>query len=241
MLTSCGSSRRVNYLQDLENDSQIELEHKFQAVIQPHDELFIQITSPDEELSKPFLAAQQGANSGSYMGYLVDANGNIQIPVIGNFHAAGLTRLELQDSLTERLKRELLISEPFVTARFLNFKIFVVGATTGRVITITNERCTFLEALAMCGDLTDYVDRSRIAVVREINGKMVTRYLDPRTSAVINDPFFMLHQNDIIVLQNRKIKNAKNEIDFWLSWLSVIGSVASVATSLLIYNSLYKK
>ena len=35
--------------------------------------------------------------------YLVDVNGNIQFPIIGEIHVAGLTRLDLQDTIKNRL------------------------------------------------------------------------------------------------------------------------------------------
>ena len=239
LLSSCITSRKIDYLQDLQHESQIELEHKFQAVIQPNDELHIQIGSSDLEMTKPFTDLQYTPN-GQVWGYLVDVNGNINIPVLGQIHVAGLTRLQLQDTLNAILMREKVIFDPYVTVRFLNFKVFIVGANTGRVINITNERCTLFEALATSGDLTDFTDRSRIAVIREIDGKLVTRYLDPRSSEILKDPFFMLQQNDLIVLHNMRVKNIREETSYWMSWVSAVFSFASLFTSLLLYNTLKK-
>ena len=117
--------------------------------------------------------------------------------------------------------------------RFQNFKIFFLGSNGGKAITVTNERCTFLEALALSGDLNVYTNRSKIAVMREIDGKMVTRYLDPRSSAVFQDPFFMLQQNDFIITQDREYKNALDSSERIRTALSFITSLASFASLVL--------
>ena len=45
VMTSCITPRRVNYLQDMTQGSQIELENRFEAKIAPYDELSITVIS----------------------------------------------------------------------------------------------------------------------------------------------------------------------------------------------------
>ena len=238
--TSCVTSRRVNYLQDMTQGSQIELENRFEAVIAPYDQLEISISSPDKaELAAPFnswnnVQGQQAAGSS----YLVDVNGDIEMPTLGRVHVAGLTRLRLQDTLTDILRTEGYISNPFVNVHFANFKIFYLGNGTGKVITIPNERCTFLEALAMLGGLDPYIRRDRIAVMREIDGRMVMRYLDPRSSDVFSDPFFMLQQNDFIITESMNGGVLRTEFTYWVGLASTFLSVTSLLTTILLYRSL---
>ena len=121
------------------------------------------------------------------------------------------------------------MNNPMVDVRFSNFRVFVLGtADGGKVLTINNERCTFLEALAMAGGLNKYTKRDRIAVIREIDGQMVTHYLDPRSSAVFNDPFFLLQQNDVIVTQSfRRVYTQ----EAWNTTISIVGTVSSLITT----------
>lgn len=240
-LAGCVSSRKVNYLQDMKQDSQIELEHRFEAVIRPYDEITVQITSSDAELTRPFQW-NLGTNASNISApeYLVDVDGNIDLPVLGKLHVDGMTRLQLQDTLTAMLKQSNIISDPFVMVRFKSFKIFFLGATGGKAVTIPNERCTFLEALALAGDINVYTDRSKIAVMREVDGKITTRYLDPRSSTVFNDPYFMLRQNDFIITESRTLKTKRDEVTYWMGWLSSIVSIASLATTILVYTTLKK-
>lgn len=241
---SCVTSHKISYLQDMKHESQIELENKFEAVISPYDELEVIISCFDSDLAKPFniYSAAQGAirNNNQDLGYLVDQNGNIQLPVLGEIHVSGLTRLQLQEKVQKLLIDGGYISDPYVMVRFKNFKIFFLGADGGKAISITNERCTFLEALALGGDLSLYTKRNKIAVMRQIDGVMVTRFLDPRSSDVFNDPFFMMQQNDFIITKANGHKNFLDSFSQWSPFFTILSTVSSIASIYLMaqmYNA----
>lgn len=237
LMASCVTPRRVNYLQDMTHGSQIELEDRFEARITPYDDLSIVVSSsqPNQELVAPFNVVRD-----TKKGYLVDADGNIDFPVLGKMHVAGLTRLQLQDTITEMLLTGGYLEDPFVVVRFNSFKIFFIGNGTGKVIDIPNERCTFLEALAISGGLDNFTRRDRIAVMREVNGKMEMRYLDPRSSDVFNDPFFMLHQNDFIITDGMSTGTVRQEFTYWMGLATTFISIASLVTSIALYRSMSK-
>ena len=65
--------------------------------------------------------------------------------------------------------------------------------------------------------------------MREVDGKMVSRYLDPRSSKVFKDPFFMLQQNDFIITQNTGYRNFQESF----SQLSPIFSTITTITGLV--------
>ena len=239
--TSCVTNRKIAYLQDMTHGTQIQLEDRFEAVIAPYDELDIVVSSFDAELARPFnLGAISRETSvsggGSNLAYLVDQYGNIEMPVLGTIHAAGLTRLKLQEKIRDLLISGGYISDPYVMARFRNYKIFFIGSNGGKAITIPNERCTFLEALALSGDINVFTDRDKITVMREIDGKMVTRYLDPRSSKVFKDPFFMMQQNDFIITRNTQYRNFMESYGL----LSPIISIFSLGTGLVSLYMTYR-
>ena len=118
-----------------------------------------------------------------------------------------------------------------VLVRFRSFKIFFLGANGGKSINISNERCTFLEALAMSGDMSVYTDRDKIMVVREVDGKMVSRYLDPRSSKVYDDPFFMMQQNDFIITRNTGYRTFQQSYTQFGTVMSAISSLASLTAT----------
>ena len=231
LLSSCVTSRRVDYLQDMTHGSQIEIENRFEATISPYDELTIVVTTSNAtelDLAAPF-------SLGSEEGFLVDVDGDIDMPTLGKLHVAGLTRLRLQDTLTYLLQQGGYLKDPFVNVRFKSFKIFFLGGGKGQVLNIPNERCTFLEALAMLGaDFDVYISRDHIGVMREVNGHMVMRYLDPRSSDVFNDPFFMLQQNDFIVVDAYNNGIVRTEATYWLGLAATFFSMSSLILSLVI-------
>lgn len=244
LAVSCVTTRKVAYLQDMQHETQISLEDKFEAVISPYDELDILVSSFDKELAMPFnigvvtQAANGGSNANGGLAYLVDQDGNIQFPVLGTIHVEGLTRLKLQEKVREMLVSGGYISDPFVMVRFRNFKIFFLGSNGGKAITVPNERCTFLEALALSGDMNVHTDRSKVAVLREVDGKMVMRYLDPRSSRVFSDPFYMLQQNDFIITRDSSYGNFMQSFTQWTPFFTIFSTITSVVSLYISFRML---
>ena len=230
--SSCVTPKKVRYLQDMPREG-MPLNDELEATVAPYDELRIHVysnTGKDDELIKPFnvYGANIGANNYYGGGFLVDINGNIQYPVLGELHVAGLTRLQLQDTIAAHIEKNGYIKNPLVVAQIMNFKVFFLSSSGGKVLNITNERCTFLQALAMAGGLNQYTKRDKIAVMREVDGKIITHFLDPRSTDVFYDEFFLLQQNDVIVTQSFRRAYAQ---DAFGTGLNIVGTIASVLSS----------
>lgn len=234
-VSSCVTPKEVNYLQNLRADKTIPLNGKFEAVVSPYDELRISVIGfgVEKEMAEPFNPFGTVQNTGQLAsnGYLVDVNGNIQFPIIGSLHVQGMTRLQLQDTIKTLLIEGGHMNEPMVDVRFANFKVFVLGtADGGKVLNISNERCTFLEALAMAGGLDKFTKRDRIAVMRVVDGELETHFLDPRSTEVFNDPFFLLQQNDVIVTESFRRVYTQEGMNTVLLVVSSIASLLTTAT-----------
>ena len=232
LATSCVTSKEVSYLQDLKHNQTIPLSENFEAIISTNDQLRISVigVGDEKELAEPFnpFGGVQGMEGNQSIGYLVDVNGDIQFPTLGTIHVKGMTRIQLQDTIKNKLIEGRYMNNPLVDVRFLNFRVFVLGtADGGKVLNINNERCTFLEALAMAGGLNQFTKRDKIAVMREEDGKIVTRFLDPRSTDVIYDPFFMLQQNDIIITESFRRLYAQNVLSTSLNILTTVTSLVS--------------
>jgi polysaccharide export outer membrane protein len=238
--SSCVTPKSIRYLQDMPKEG-MPINESLEATVAPFDDLRIYVLSSsagrEDELLKPFNAIQGlggAAGVNRMSGYLVDAKGNIQFPVLGTLHVEGLTRLQLQDTIESQLIRNGQLKDPLVIVRFLNFKVFFLTSSGGKVLNVSDERCTFLEALAMAGGLDWYTRRDRIGVMREVNGKRVIHYLDPRSTDIFNDEFFVLQQNDIIFTEERPYKffnaNMNTVLGFISSMTGLVTSVVSVVT-----------
>lgn len=173
------------------------------------------------------------------LGYLVDTNGEIDFPILGKMHVAGLTRLQLTELIKQRLTEEDLIKDPVVTVQFLNYKVSVMGEVNRPgSFNISGDRITLLEALSMAGDLTIYGRRDRVAVIRENDGQRTILYHDLRSSDVFNSPCYYLQQNDIVYVEPNNSKAGQSEINqnksvgVWLSAGSILVSIVSLIVTL---------
>lgn len=234
MASSCVTSKEVSYMQNLKHNQTVPLNGNFQAVISPYDQLRITVigVGDEKELAEPFnpFGSGQNINNPNALGYLVDVNGDIQFPTLGKLHVRGLTRIELQELIRTKLVEGNFMNNPMVDVRFMNFRVFVLGtADGGKVLNINNERCTFLEALAMAGGLNQYTKRDKIAVMREEDGIMVTHFLDPRSTDVFYDEFFLLQQNDVIITQSFRRAYAQEGFNRTVAVISSVASVLSAA------------
>jgi len=238
--TACTSIKKIIYLQDVVPLKQQEIEQKYEVIIHGDDLLAIMVNSRDPELALPFnmpmVSYQLGSNAGGQqrvLGYLVDTNGNIDFPILGEIHVEGLTRMQLTELIKNKLIEGDLIKDPIVTVQFLNFKISVMGEV-GRPgsFTISGDRITLLEALSMAGDLTIYGRRDRVGVIRENNGKRTILFHDLRSADIFNSPCYYLQQNDIVYVEPNKAKsgqssiNQNNSIGVWVSVISLLTTIA---------------
>ena len=242
LLTACTSSKKILYLQDVQPLKQQDIENQYEVKIHNDDLLAIMVNSKNPELALPFnmpLISYQVGYQNTYtqriLGYLVDSDGNIDFPILGKIHAAGMTRKELTTYLKQRLIDEDYIKDPVVTVQFLNFKISVMGEVNrpGR-FDISSDRITLLEALSKAGDLTIYGRRDRVAVIREVDGVRTILYHDLRSSDIFQSPCYYLQQNDIVYVEPNKAKtgqsriNQNNSVSVWTSVISVLTSIVTL-------------
>lgn len=213
-LASCVSSKKVIYFNNLNDTTTAGLRNArtdFEAPIQKNDVLSIAIGGSNIE-DLPVLNSANGIVPGlasgttsKSLGYLVEADGKIQLPFLGKVQAAGLTRMQLEDTLTSMLKD--YTKNPVVVVKFLNYGYSVLGEVghPGR-FDMDNERTTILEAIGMAGDLTSLGKRENILVIREVNGQREFGRLNLLSKDIFKSPYFYLKTNDVVYVEPVKSK-----------------------------------
>ena len=248
LLTSCTSYQKIPYLQDFETvNATEEVTAMYDAHIRPKDLLTITVNTTDPDAAAPFnLTVQSAANSNltqwvtqqaALQQYLVDNQGNIDFPVLGELHLGGLSMNEAESMIREKLQ-PFLKETPIVTVRMVNYKISVLGevAKPGTFI-INNEKVNVLEALAMAGDMTIWGLRDNVKLVREEeDGKRNIVVLDLNRADIVKSPYYHLQQNDILYVSPNKTK-AKNSdtgqsTSLWVSATSILVSIASLLVTI---------
>ena len=251
MCASCGSTKEVPTLAYFQNlkDSVGKLPDNvshYKIKIQPDDELIITITSTLPEatamynlpLGNPSLKGNINATqSPRIQTHIVDRNGMIQLPVLGEIQAAGLSTKELEAVIKNRVSEH--VKDPFVRVEMINFTVNVMGEVRApQRMVVGKERFSVLDALAAAGDLTEYGKRDNVLVIRTENGKSTYHRLNLTDGSIYASPYFYLQQNDVVYVEPNDIKidNSKyNQFSaFKLSQLSTIVSLASVIASLVI-------
>lgn len=241
LLSSCTSTKKLIYLQGADsysNDPQTIVQN-YELKIQPDDQLYIIVSSEDQELLEPFGnnkllgSVNQSSNVAEASGFRVGKNGKVQIPLLGEMQASGLTRHQFADKVKDELIRGQFIKRPTVTVQIKGFKISVMGEVKDPgVKEISGERITLLEALSLAGDLTPAAKRENIMILRETGNERVISTVDlTSASDVLNSPYYYLQQNDVIYVEPNgsiKVKGSPS-----LSYIGVGGSIISVVASLV--------
>jgi polysaccharide biosynthesis/export protein len=102
---------------------------------------------------------------------VVRADGRISVPLIREVEAAGLTIMELQKVLEERLGKYIVDPTITVVARQINSKkVYIVGAVKKEGPIALVRPLTVLQALNEAGGLTDYAKKKKIYVLRILTG-----------------------------------------------------------------------
>ena len=251
LLAGCQSYKKVHYFQNVEVVNEVEQQEKlYDAKIMPKDLLTIVVSCTNPELAIPFnltVASNAGiaVSTSSYVTtqpvlqpYLVDNEGNINFPVLGELKLGGLTKREAEQLIIDKLK-PYMKETPIVTVRMVNYKISVIGEVTRPgTFTISNEKVNLLEALAMAGDMTVYGLRDNVKLIREdANGKQQIVTLDLNKAETILSPYYWLQQNDIVYVTPNKAKarnsDVGNSTSLWFSATSILVSIVSLLVNIL--------
>jgi len=208
IVSSCVSSKKIVYFQDKLPENSIENISKYEIKIQPGDLLFINVSAIDTKATLPFNLYESGmVTSGNPkpLLYLVDVDGEINFPVLGNLKISGLTIKQMSTMLTKKLTN--YIKNPIVNIRLKNFKVTILGEVKKPgTYTIANERISILEAIGLAGDLNIQAKRSKVTLVREQGGKRTQTTYDLTSKELFNSPYFYLAQNDVVYVAPNKAK-----------------------------------
>ena len=247
-VSSCSSYKTsLPYFEDIKDSISGEFtQGDYGIKIIPDDELLITVTSMIPEASAMYNlplgnpAIREGivkATQPQQQTYVVNANGDIQFPVLGKLHVAGKSTQELTKELTDRISKD--VENPVVRVQLVNFRINVLGEVKNPgAISVGRERYSILDALADAGDMTEYGERGNVLLIREVDGKRIFQRMNLNNSEVLSSPFFYLQQNDVVYVEPNEIRreNAKynQNNSYKISVVSTIVSACSVIASLVI-------
>lgn len=265
MCSSCVTSKKVNLLQQPGKNHIPEYADTLDFAdyqLRIGDRLFIRVYSVDEGVTKLFNASGATGgygDNGSYIRnntsygtnqngtydlytYLVQEDGCIDFPLIGRLYVREMTtrdvKLALEKELSTYIKSygdySMVSCEVNVVQR--TYSVISQGGTGN--YSIRREKMTIYEALAQAGDVGDWSDRSKVQIIREIEGKTKVISFDLRSKDIINSEYYYIQPNDVIYVQHLKgkafgVNNAATTVAIVASTLGFGGFLYGLITRII--------
>lgn len=247
LTSSCSTPKDITYLQGMNNDQTQAVTPERRLTVEPDDRISIIVNAKDPKLAEVFnLAIYQGrigqnGNTSYQTGdYTISPDGNINFPVIGKIHVAGLTRHEVEQLIEKELTDRSLLKDPVVTVSFMNAKVAVLGdVSRPGEYDIDRDNMTIFQAISKAGDLNITGVRTNVLLVREENGQNIAYRVDlTKTEQLMQSPAYYVQQNDVIYIEPNSTKKREatttgNTIFTPTFWISV-ASLLTTITALLI-------
>lgn len=248
-LGSCGSSKQFAYFQNADSLSYAASKGLFDAKIMPKDLLTITVSTTDPKAATPFnLSVTNTLNATGYLStgagslqtYLVDNDGFINFPVVGQLKVGGMTKRQCENYIRDKILPYMSKTEnPIVTVKMASFKVTVAGEVKAPgVFNVDQEKISVIEALARAGDLTIYGKRGNVLLIREdATGEKSVHRLNLNDANLINSPYYYLQQNDYLYVEPNSVQAKNSAIGssttIWISVVSILTSVASLVVNVL--------
>ena len=239
LLTSCVTQRKIEYLRDKNNSTKSFNEAEFSDYrLKPNDELYIQISSLDEGAANIFSnagsptsvsSASMTPYGASLISYSIDKDGFMLLPVIGNILVKDKTLSQVSVILRDSLSH--VLNKPIVSIKLVNRYVSVLGEVKNPGhFSYSQDKLTIYDALGLAGDITDYGNRDKVILIRNINGENIRVNVDITKSDVLSSDYYNLRPNDIVY-----VKPLRNK--FWgMRQFPFEILFSTLTTGLLIYN-----
>lgn len=253
LLPSCTSYKNISYFKNVAATPEmyrvgenVPLTTYASLKIQPDDILKITITTLDPDFngvsnininntvaSLPASMSGVSVSGDKYIdGFLVNKEGEIDIPVLGTINVNGLTLEEAKTKISQ--KASDFYVRPNVNVRLANFRVTVIGevARPGTYI-VNEEQVSILDALGLSGDLTIYGKRDNVMLIRQDGGtqKKIVR-MNLNDAAMMSSPYFYLRQGDVIYVEPGKGKAAATDLAATKTY-AIAGSALAVLITLI--------
>ncbi|MBQ8760369.1 MAG: polysaccharide export protein [Bacteroidales bacterium] len=224
VFTSCVPQKRILYLQNEQmlTDSafmsiEYENERTFNYKVQPGDNLYIRIASLDEKFAAYFNFMNQGGymntstqyssgNASIYLnGYTVGADGNIDLPFVGDVLVKDLTIDEIQSRIQVIMNEYLKETVVYVKLGVFNLTILGEVLRPGQY-QIYQSDINIFQAIALAGNATDFANKANIKIIHQTpKGSQIAR-VNLNDADILSSPEYYLKPNDIIYVEPLKTK-----------------------------------
>lgn len=200
------------------------------------DQVFDYRILPQDRLKVLLYKNPEQATEGTYNelgqkmnneGILVDAQGNITLPLVNKVKVAGLTQTEAAERIMEQYKTYL--KNPSAYVEVANKRVYVLGEVKKPgAVNVDKEKMTLLEAIAFAEDMTDSAMRSNVIIIsHNAKNQMTMRQVDLTDFDTLRMANLMIKPNDIVYVQPNNWKQFKVVAADTTSIFETISRIAS--------------
>ena len=178
---------------------------------------------------KPIRIGVEGSGAGTAsLSYKVQSNGNVKIPILGEFKISGISLKEAELLIEKRLAQ--YYKDPFVILEILNKRVYLfTSGSNAQVVNLPNDNTTLFEVLAQAGGITGVGNAKRIKIIRGDLRNPVVYLIDLSKVESLPSSDLIMQANDIIYI-DPVINFATNITGDIASILSLVSSI------LLVFN-----
>ena len=206
MLFSCVSNRKITYVQNdkdmivQQRENMYFIEETLDNTIRQGDEVYIQVTSADENQTNFNQTRREMVRDPSVISYTVDPEGYIKLPYVNKVKLIGMTLTEASDYIEEELSQYLLYPSVFI--RFVNNKVTILGEVNRPGVYVFNYKSiNILQAIGYANDITIFGNRKKVMIIRE-EGEYRSKYeIDLTSNELLSSRFYNVKSNDIIYVE----------------------------------------
>jgi len=163
--------------------------------------------------------------------YIVRHDGNVELPMLGLVHVAGLSTIEVQEKLSELYSVSYI--DPFVQVEVTNRRVIVFPGSGGaaKVIYITNDNTTLMEAIALAGGITERGRAKVVKVMRQTDEGRKVYQIDLSTLAGLKYADMIVQSNDYVYIEPTKQLSRE--------FLKEVTPIVSLITSAILVFSVF--
>ena len=238
-VSACVAPSQITYIKDMQYGQEYPAKPAPELHVQKQDRLNIRVYSSDPALATPFnvgALTQDGVGGTREASYIVDADGNIDFPVLGTIPVEGMTLKEVQMNITNRIINSGYIREPVVGVDLQNFTVTLVKYGTTNRVNIADRSVNLLQVVAPT--ISEKI--KEVEVIRTENGVRKAYHVNFQTIEMFDSPVFYLQQNDIIYVKPARWSTSPTGQALRTS-VNMILSFVNMASSILIWLNLTNK
>jgi len=163
----------------------------------------------------------------------VEFDGTVKIPIIGRIYLKDLSMREAELLMEEKYK--LIFIDPFVVIKITNKRVVLFPGEGGsaRVINLTNQNTSLLEALAMSGGISGNGKAHKVKLIRGDLKNPKVYLIDLSTIDGIKASDMILQGNDIVYIQPRD--------EYITNFSGRISGVLALVTTLFFFYTIIPK